>query len=656
MRSQTGGETITLNGGSVMGYVPRDWDHVAVIQKLGAGITLRLASDSFLGQPYASGSNCVWDLSRIYDQCKLNQPNASNPNDPGIRGSYFQIDGAITGPGGLTKVGQDVILLAGASTYQGLTRVENGVLQIGRSDALPVTTGLVLATASGVFDLNGYDQRVASLAGAAGSVTNSGFALNTLTVRQAAATTLTGTLNGNLTLRKEGDGTLTLAPVDAMGVTTTGNAYRGGTILAGGLLSVAMDAALGGVPSAFDADNLNFVGGGLQATASFALSARRGLTIGAAGGTLDVPVGVTLTVPGAVTAAGALAKTGAGTVRLDGASVLGALTVSAGTLELAAGSASGVLAGAGSLTKVGAGTFSLAGSAAGFTGVTTVNAGVLTVASGDALGGLGTASRWSVASGATLAFGAATTEAEVASALASGNFASGSFLGFDTTAGDRSFGAAIAGSQGVATSGAGTLTLAGAGTFTGGLRLVGGTLAFASGASGSGAVTFASDSSLRWSGVNTTDLSARLAAVPAGVIATLDVGANDVTFASGLAGAGVWRKAGSGALTLSAVSAHTGSVDVAAGTLRLGAASALPSVASLAVASGATLDLDGNALTLSRLAGLGAVTTASAATLTVGAAAGSYIGSLGGALALVKQGAGALTVTGVADYSGATTI
>ena len=626
MRSQTGGETITLNGGSVMGYVPRDWDHVAVIQKLGAGITLRLAADSFLGQPYASSANGVWDLSRIYDQGKLNQPKASNPNDPGIRGSYFQIDGAITGPGGLTKVGQDVILLAGASTYQGLTRVENGVLQIGRSDALPVTTGLVLATASGVFDLNGYDQRVASLAGAAGSVTNSGFALNTLTVRQAAATTLTCTLNGNLTLRKEGDGTLTLAPVDAMGVTTTGNAYLGGTILAGGLLSVAMDAALGGVPSAFDAYNLNFVGGGLQATASFALSARRGLTIGAAGGTLDVPAGVTLTVPGAVTAAGALAKTGAGTVRLDGASVLGALTVSAGTLELAAGSASGVLAGAGSLTKVGAGTFSLAGSAAGFTGVTTVNAGVLTVASGDALGGLGTASRWSVASGATLAFGAATTDAEVASALASGNFAAGSFLGFDTTSGDRSFGAAIAGSQGVATSGAGTLTLAGAGAFTGGLRLVGGTLAFASGASGSGAVTFASDSSLRWSGVNTTDLSARLAAVPAGVIATLDVGANDVTFASGLAGAGVWRKAGSGALTLSAVSAHAGSVDVAAGTLRLGAASALPSVASLAVASGATLDLDGNALTLSRLAGLGAVTTASAATLTVGAAAGSDIG------------------------------
>lgn len=656
MRSQTGGETITLNGGSVMGYVPRDWDHVAVIQKLGAGITLRLAADSFLGQPYASSSNGVWDLSRIYDQGKVNQANANNPNDPGLRGSYFQIDGAITGPGGLTKVGQDVILLAGASTYQGLTRVENGVLQIGRSDALPVTTGLVLATASGVFDLNGYDQRVASLAGAAGSVTNSAFALNTLTVRQASATTLAGTIDGNLTLRKEGDGTLTLAPVDAMGVTTTGNAYRGGTILAGGLVSVAMDAALGGVPSAFDADNLKFVGGGLQATASFALSARRGLTIGAAGGTLDVPAGVTLTVPGSVAAAGALAKTGAGTVRLDGASVLGALNVTAGTLELAAGSASGVLAGAGSLTKVGAGTFSLAGSAAGFTGVTAVNAGVLTVASGEALGGLGTAGRWAVASGATLAFGAAATEADVAAALASGNFSAGSFLGFDTTAGDRSFGAAIAGSQGVAKLGAGTLTLAGAGTFSGGIRLVGGTLAFASGASGAGAVTFTTDSSLRWSGVNTTDLSARLAAVPAGVIATLDVGANDVTFASGLAGAGVWRKAGSGALTLSAVSAHAGSVDVAAGTLRLGAASALPSVTSLAVASGAILDLDGNALTLSRLAGLGAVTTASAATLTVGSAAASDVGSLGGSLALVKQGAGALTVTGAADYSGSTTI
>jgi len=656
MRSQTGGETITLSGGSVMGYVPRDWDQVAVIQKLGAGITLNLASDSYLGQPYASGGNGSWDLSRLYDQGKLNQPNANNPNDPGLRGSYFQIDGAITGPGGLTKVGQDVILLAGASTYQGLTRVEDGVLQIGRADALPVTTGLVLESASGMFDLNGYDQRVASLAGDAGNVTNSAFALNTLTVRQSSSTTLTGTLNGNLTLRKEGAGVLTLAPVDALGDATTGNAYRGGTVLAGGLVSVAMDAALGAVPNAFDADNLNFVGGGLQATASFALSARRGLTIGAAGGTLDVPVGVTLTVPGAVTAAGTLAKTGAGTARLDGTSALGALTVSAGTLELAAGSATGVLAGAGNLTKVGVGTFNLAGSAAGFTGVTAVNAGVLTVASGEALGGLAAASRWSVASGATLAFGAATSEADITAALGSGNFAAGSFLGFDTTAGDRSFGAAIAGSQGVAKLGAGTLTLSGAGTFTGGLRLAGGTLAFASGASGSGAVTFASDSSLRWSGVNTTDLSARLGAVPAGVVATLDLGANDVSFATGLAGAGVWRKAGTGALTLSAQSTHTGGLDVAAGTLRLGVASALPSVTSLAVASGATLDLNGNALTISRLAGLGAVTTASAATLIVGSAAASSVGSLGGPLTLVKQGAGTLTVTGPAAYSGATTI
>ena len=67
MQNQTGRRTVTLSGGSIMGYMPRDWDHVAVIQKLGADVTVNLAADSFLGQPYVTSSNGVWDLSRIYE-------------------------------------------------------------------------------------------------------------------------------------------------------------------------------------------------------------------------------------------------------------------------------------------------------------------------------------------------------------------------------------------------------------------------------------------------------------------------------------------------------------------------------------------------------------------------------------------------------------
>jgi autotransporter-associated beta strand protein len=657
MQNQTGRRTVTLNGGSVMGYVPRDWDHVAVIQKLGADITLNLAADSFLGQPFVTSSNGVWDLSRIYDQGKINQANANNPADPGLRGSYFQIDGAITGPGGLTKIGQDVILLAGASTYDGLTRVDNGVLQIGRADALPVTTGLILGTTSGSFDLNGYDQRVASLSGVAGVVINGAFALNTLTVRQTTDTTYAGTLAGNVALRKEGAGVLTLAPVDAMGITTTGNGYRGGSVFAGGFVSVAMDAALGDVPNAFDADNLVFAGGGLRTTASFSLSALRGLTVAAAGGVLDVPTGVTFTISGATTGVGALAKTGAGTVRLDGAADLtGLTTVGAGALEVSSGRIAGGLAGSGAFAKVGTGLLVLSGDSTAFSGQTTVAAGELRIATAASLNGLATAGRWSASSGATVSFADTVGQADVVAALASGNFVAGSFLGLDVAA-ERAFTADLAGAQGLTKSGVGVLALSGAGTFTGGVRLAGGTLDFTSGSLGSGSITFQGNSTLRWSGPQTTDLSARLSSVSAGLTAGLDLGANDVAFASGLAGAGNWTKSGTGVLSLNAVSSLTGTLQVSAGTVRMGVAAGLPSAALVRIDANGTLDMDGNALGVARFAGLGVVTNASAtaAALSVGGALDSTIGTLSGALALTKSGTGMLNV-GAATYTGATTL
>lgn len=235
MANQTGTKTITLDGGSIMGYLPRDWDHVAIIHQLGSGITLNLASDSFLGQPYASSNNSLWDQARFYDIGKINQTNASNPNDMGLRGSYLQIHGNITGPGGLTKVGQDIILLNGANTYEGSTVVENGILQIGRNNSLPVGTDLRLETSSGMFDLNGFNQEVASLAGDQGSVNNGAFALNTLTVNQASASTYGGTLDGNVSLVKSNVGVLTLAGVSAM---------RGDLIINGGSVALTGSGAV----------------------------------------------------------------------------------------------------------------------------------------------------------------------------------------------------------------------------------------------------------------------------------------------------------------------------------------------------------------------------------------------------------------------------
>ncbi len=235
MANQTGTQTINLAGGSIMGYLPRDWDHVAVIHTLGSGVTINLTADSLLGQPYATSNNGLWDLSTVYDQGKINTTTASNPTDPGLRGSYLQIDGAIQGNGGLTKVGQDIILLNGANTYSGATTIENGILQLGRDNALPVGTALVMETTSGMLDLNGHDQEVASLSGDAGSINNGAFDDNTLTVNQSTTTTYSGTVDGNIHLTKNNSGVLNL---------TNANTYRGETTVEAGELRVAIGGSL----------------------------------------------------------------------------------------------------------------------------------------------------------------------------------------------------------------------------------------------------------------------------------------------------------------------------------------------------------------------------------------------------------------------------
>lgn len=335
MANQTGTQTIGLNGGSIMGYLPRDWDAVAVIHTLGSNITIDLAGDSFLGQPYVTSTNGAWDLNRFYDQGKINTTTGSNPTDPALRGSYLQIDGNITGVGGLTKLGQDIILLNGANTYGGATRIENGILQIGRDNSLPVGTTLEMATTSATFDLNGFDQEVAALSGAGGSINNGAFTDNIFTVNQSTDTTYSGMIDGNVTLYKTGIGALTLTPVTASGDTTAGNGYRGGTIIEGGSLVIAMDSALGWVPHSATADLLRLRGGGLRLTADLELHANRGILLESGGGTVEVDTAVDAGISGAITGVGNLSKTGEGTVQLNntGNTYTGSTAIVAGTLK-----------------------------------------------------------------------------------------------------------------------------------------------------------------------------------------------------------------------------------------------------------------------------------------------------------------------------------
>lgn len=322
----TGTRTIDLSGGSVMGYLPLDYDQVAVIQTIRSGVTLNLTADSFLGQIYPAGTS-NGSNHFIYDMGKLNTSTNLNPSDVGLRGSYLVIDGNITGNFDLTKVGQDVIKLAGNNSFNDLD-IEGGIIQIGCENALAATT--VVRTqgegTSGILDLNGYNQAIAGLTGPGGSVRNSGFDFNTLTIANTANFSYAGLLNGSVAVKKQGAGVQLFTGV---------NGYLGGTILEGGTLSIAQDASLGFAPLTAQAANVQFDGGILQTTADFTLASNRGLTLLAGGGTIETAPGTTLTAASAIAGPGGLTKTGTGALIMPAInSFTGPTTVSAGTVEI----------------------------------------------------------------------------------------------------------------------------------------------------------------------------------------------------------------------------------------------------------------------------------------------------------------------------------
>lgn len=129
---------------------------------------------------------------------------------------------------------------------------------------------------------------------------------------------------------------------------------------------------------------------------------------------------------------------------------------------------SGVMLG---LVKVGSNTLTLSG-ANGYTGHTTVSSGILAITGTGALPGWNVAGRYTVASGTTLMVPYDTvSDTSIATMLGTGNFADGSSIGFDTTAGSRTYTPVIentlSGALGVYKGGINQLTLSGNNTYDG---------------------------------------------------------------------------------------------------------------------------------------------------------------------------------------------
>ncbi|TPM26815.1 autotransporter outer membrane beta-barrel domain-containing protein, partial [Mesorhizobium sp. B2-2-2] len=158
-------------------------------------------------------------------------------------------------------------------------------------------------------------------------------------------------------LRKTGAGTLVLGGT---------NTYSGDTEIDAGVLSASADANLGDYNGA-----LTFNGGTLQVTGTTFDATARAVTLGAAGGTIDiVDAGNQFRIGARIEGDGGLTKAGAGALRLGAASsYAGATVVEAGTLAL---DGDGSVAASSSLSLNG-GSFDIAGIAADATGVNTLS-------------------------------------------------------------------------------------------------------------------------------------------------------------------------------------------------------------------------------------------------------------------------------------------
>jgi autotransporter-associated beta strand protein/T5SS/PEP-CTERM-associated repeat protein len=145
----------------------------------------------------------------------------------------------VTGAGGLTKAGNGMLTLAGAS-YTGATSVNGGTLQAGAANVFAASSAVTVASGA-TLDFNGFDQALASLSGA-GAVT---MGAGSMTVGgNNASTTFSGAISGSGSLTKNGTGALTLSGTNTYTGLTTVNA---GTLIVNGSIAGAVTVNSGGV-------------------------------------------------------------------------------------------------------------------------------------------------------------------------------------------------------------------------------------------------------------------------------------------------------------------------------------------------------------------------------------------------------------------------
>lgn len=275
----------------------------------------------------------------------------------GKTGGATTFAGVISGSGGsLVKDGTSTQELSGTNTYDGTTSVTGGTLRIGDEASLGSNPG---AFTAGQLTLDGGTLNTTATMSIDDS--NRGVTLGssggTFNTNGGTTLTLANVITGPGDLNKTGTGDLNLG--------STVNTYAGKTVVTLGGIIVGSETALGLNPGAATADQLTLDGGKLRTTASFALDdSNRGVTLGAAGGTIETDAGTTLNIASTVTGAGNLTKTGLGVAVLENtANNYGQTVIMNGTLQV--GYAGAGQTGLGDTTVQGGGTLAGTGTILG---------------------------------------------------------------------------------------------------------------------------------------------------------------------------------------------------------------------------------------------------------------------------------------------------
>jgi autotransporter-associated beta strand protein len=480
---------------------------------------------------------------------------------------------------------------------------------------------------------------------------------------------------GNATsgaITKTGQGTLVLLG---------NNSYSGGAVISSGTIQVGNGGTTGNITgndaaivnngtliinraNGFGLGNAISGGGALvqagagTTTVSGANSFTGGTTINA--GALLLSAANRLADSGAVTVNGGSFNLGGfsdtvGVVTLAGGVITNG-TLTGSSYDLQSGSVSAVLAGNATLTKTGAGVATLTASNT-YTGPTVINEGRLATVGHNRIR---SSNSVTVNTGGTFAIGGDQTLATIAGAGAVE-------LGGRLTTGTSNsiFAGSMSGNGGLTKVGVGTFTLSGANTYVGDTLLTGGTLVLnnANALWTGGVLSMEAGTILtvnQRTFIGALDQGSGTVNGPGELVATLTLtesGALNAVLADGTDFAAGILKRTSGTTTIGAANTFTGAINVQGGTLQLAAGGSFDAASSLALSSGATMDLNNKAQTFSAVQGTGGAVALGSGSLTVNNGAdNSFGGAITGTGGVTKNGAGMMELTGANTYTGTTTV